>query len=403
MTTIIYDSTPKLGHNSEYIRHLIIYIKTSKLSTNETHVFILHPTIINRLGADWLLANKIDKVLVIPIPEEVSNQVAMPDQLYNRYKNSFVEAHYINTQLLFFEAKRLVFMLVDTELFTIRKISSPFLLEISGIYLRPLPPVSYTTDLLLKKAIQSLKRAIKIQLIKYFLNAQKLKFVFILDDNGLVTYLQKIIRTTKFISLPDPFREPVSTDRYGSTLLLSLGVKQAYFLALGVMEPRKNLLNIIKAFDAFTRACTAPAIDLLIVGKFISTDYKQEVIELLDKISLNQNVSVIVHDYFIDDTERDLVIAESKAVLLPYLNFQGSSGMLGHAVIHNKPAIVGSLGLVGELVNTYQLGIPVNPADVNQIKLAMQQALTFRLNDELRALFLQKRTPTVFSALLLGS
>jgi hypothetical protein len=132
-------------------------------------------------------------------------------------------------------------MFIDAELFTIKRISSPFLVEITGIYLRPLPAIPYTTDLLIKRANQSLKRAIKILLIKYFLDAQKLKFVFILDDNGLVTYLQKIIRTTKFISLPDPFIRPVSTGRYDPGLLHSLGVKQAYFLAFGVMEPRKNL------------------------------------------------------------------------------------------------------------------------------------------------------------------
>ena len=401
MITVIYDSTAKPGHNSEYIRHLIVYIKTSKLTTKETYVFILHPTIIKRIGEESLTSIEADSISIVPISEDVCSKVAIPDQMYSRYKNSFVEAHYINTQLLFFKAERLILMFIDAELFTIKRISSPFLVEITGIYLRPLPAIPYTTDLLIKRANQSLKRAIKILLIKYFLDAQKLKFVFILDDNGLVTYLQKIIRTTKFISLPDPFIRPVSTGRYDPGLLHSLGVKQAYFLAFGVMEPRKNLLNIIKAFDAFTWSSTTPAIGLLIVGKFVSADYKREVVELIDKTFLNRNVSVIVHDRFIDDTERDLVFAESKAVLMPYLNFQCSSGLLGHAVMHNKPAIVGSLGLVGDLVSTYKLGISVNPNDVNQIRLAMQQALTFRLNRKLRDLFLQTRTPNTFASILL--
>lgn len=403
MTTVIYDSIAKPGHNSEYIRHLIDYINANRQQTKEKYVFILHPVIISQLGNGFLSSITADSLLFIPIPEAICDQLVIPDQLYKRYKNSLVEASYINTKLLFFKAERLIFMVIDVELFTIRKIRSQFLTQIAGIYFRPLPAVSYRTDLPSKRVIQSLKRSIKIPLIKYLLEAQKLKCVFVLEDHGLVTYLQKIIKNTRFISLPEPVNKPISIVRHDSHLLSSLGVKQAYFLAFGVMEPRKNLLNIITAFHAFSRSYTTPAVSLLIIGKFVSADYKQEVLKLVDKLFQNQSDSVIVHDHFIDDIARDLVIAESKAVLLPYLDFQGSSGLLGHAALHNKPAIVGSLGLVSELVNTYQLGIPVNPADVNQIKLAMRQALTFRLNDELRTLFLHKRTPTAFSALLLNS
>jgi hypothetical protein len=86
MITVIYDSTAKPGHNSEYIRHLIVYIKTSKLTTKETYVFILHPTIIKRIGEESLTSIEADSISIVPISEDVCSKVAIPDQMYSRYK-----------------------------------------------------------------------------------------------------------------------------------------------------------------------------------------------------------------------------------------------------------------------------------------------------------------------------
>ena len=65
-------------------------------------------------------------------------------------------------------------------------------------------------------------------------------------------------------------------------------------------------------------------------------------------------------------------------ILAPYLNFYGSSGVMGHACRHEKPMITCRNGLIGELVTGMGIGLTVEPSDT----LAFAKAIHRVIKDE---------------------
>lgn len=56
-----------------------------------------------------------------------------------------------------------------------------------------------------------------------------------------------------------PAFRPIEDGRSVKEMLNELGVRQPYFLFVGTMEPRKNLVNLTRAFGEFLNKCERPA------------------------------------------------------------------------------------------------------------------------------------------------
>ena len=96
-------------------------------------------------------------------------------------------------------------------------------------------------------------------------------------------------------------------------------------------------------------------------------------------------VDVELDDRYIDFSEMDVEMTAADCILVPYIDFYGSSGLLGHACRSGKPVIACEEGLIGELVRNLELGLTVNPKDLDALCRCLRIALDGKLPFNLEA------------------
>ncbi|MEZ4888875.1 MAG: glycosyltransferase [Chitinophagales bacterium] len=144
-----------------------------------------------------------------------------------------------------------------------------------------------------------------------------------------------------------------------------------YFLTLSTLEPRKNLLNTIKAFQKLVAESEKYNLSLFICGK---NGWKNN--ELLEKDHLlDKN---IFFTGFID--EEDLPILYSHALALCYVSFYEGFGLPPlEAMSCGTTVIYGNNSSMPEVIG--EAGLAADPSDMDDIKNQMKKLL---LNDEYR-------------------
>lgn len=155
-----------------------------------------------------------------------------------------------------------------------------------------------------------------------------------------------------------------------------------YFLSLSTIEPRKNLINTIKAFDKMLSETNDPSIALFICGK---KGWKTEALFTKENLS-SKNV---YFTGFVD--EADLPTLYSNALALSYVSLYEGFGLppleamaCGTTVIYgdnsSMPEVIGDAGLASD------------PNDVEDIK----QNMKYLLDKEIRVKLEQKAIKRAF-------
>ncbi len=136
-----------------------------------------------------------------------------------------------------------------------------------------------------------------------------------------------------------------------------------FFFTLSTLEPRKNLINTIKAFDDLLDEFPALDIHLVIGGK---NGWKsKELMQLRHK-------KQIIFTGFID--ESDLPILYNEAEALCYVSHYEGFGLPPlEAMACKTPVIYGNNSSMKELLENY--GLPADPNDTDSIKQQMQKIL----------------------------
>ncbi len=136
----------------------------------------------------------------------------------------------------------------------------------------------------------------------------------------------------------------------------------AYFLCLSTLEPRKNIANTIKAFNALVREHPDYPLALVIAGK---KGWMSQQTMLQDQI-YNER---IIYTGFIDDD--DLASVYSEALALCYLSFYEGFGLPAlEAMSCGTPVLYGNNSSLPEVVG--KGGIPADPYNVEEIKNKMK-------------------------------
>ncbi len=205
-------------------------------------------------------------------------------------------------------------------------------------------------------------------------------------------------RTHLFQDLPDPLpwfavnqaspKSPAASSRFR-------------FLLPGSLTRRKGCVEVLTALLRMPHERLL-SMELRIVGRFLEPAYRDEVTSLIDDLnSRTAEPTVDLLEARLSNEELMLEFAACDAVLIPYVGFQGSSGILGHAVHSRKPVLATNEGLVGELVEKHCLGQTANPRDAialgNQMRVMSQQP--FELGAEAEA-YLHYSTIENFARLL---
>ncbi len=289
----------------------------------------------------------------------------------------------------------IIFMSVDEHLLllTTRRFKK-FNLSVKGILFQPYVHYKNSID---KKGL--LRNYIS-QKYATALNS-RIKSFFILNDKSAVSEMNKNIKQC-FSYLPDPIENKSlnnDTSRHNTIIeKFSLHAEKKSLLVFGMIDERKNITNIIDALRLLPNE-VKESVHLLIIGRLdkVVKDRYQDYIR-----KHRYEVSITLNNQFVTSDEIEVLFTHCSIILMPYINFYSSSGILGHAIRHQKNVIASNQGLVGRMVAEKKLGITVNPLDPEEIKDAICQLLYNPEKYQYRgAEYLQEHSPENFSGTIL--
>ena len=395
--TVIYDSSERVGHQLDYIKFLTDYVMNGTTARDRTYIFVLHPNLYCGLCPLPVSSN----LIFIQIPNDITSQLKNPSNTASKYYNSQIEGPFLKAIINQYQVDKLVFMILDSHIVLAgRRKFYPSEFQISGIYFRPLPGAADSSGHH-KRIKDRAKQFVKAGLLKTLIYRSKITRIFIPEDQSAISWLSRHVSDSVFSYLPDPIDQHIHTANRDWFSRYGINGDEPILLVFGVIGKRKNVINIIKAFEAVQKRSSSSAGKLLIVGKFESEHYKQKINELLlTNSDLRHNVVIV--DRFVSNEEREQLFAGCHVVLMPYLNFHGTSGVLCWAAKYKKPVLVSTEGVVADLVRIHKLGLTTDSYAVENIATAITNVLLYQTNEVLTQRFLVGRTPEKFSQILLS-
>lgn len=354
--TIIYDSGSVAGHNLEYIEHLMCFLN-EKPSLKNNFVFILNPDFASRLD-DQLT----DTINIIYIPSHLLGY----ELKYNRKMYLTNEKKIINHFLKkLSSAKQIFFNNLDPYQSIILS-GGLKRIKISGILYQPYIHVDVSNRFVVsKELLRKLRKKLQLYIVSLF--HKESKSFFILNDELGVAKMNKTFSNfnINFRYLPDPTLSKNIISEFNPREYYNISTQNIVLLIFGVINDKKNILNILDALKEL-KSQSSRQLSLIVAGKFSKN--QSHLRNKIDDFAKNHSeIQVIIRDEFIDESIRNSLFSHSDIILMPYVNFYSSSGILGHSVLHSKPVVASNLGLIARLVKEYSLGFLVDPFDSSSI------------------------------------
>lgn len=174
---------------------------------------------------------------------------------------------------------------------------------------------------------------------------------------------------------------PILNDELKSNVLQKYDLPDVpYFLSLSTVEPRKNLINTIRAFEKMLSENENQSIALFICGK---KGWKTE--ELFTSKSLS--TKNVYFTGFVDET--DLPILYSNALALCYVSIYEGFGLPPiEAMACGTAVIYGDNSSMPEVIS--DAGIAADPYDINDIKHKMEHLLNEDIRKEMNLKAIQR-------------
>lgn len=194
----------------------------------------------------------------------------------------------------------------------------------------------------------SLDRALKLPGFSRMLREGWFRQILFVDEY-LSADLQTAYPSAPVFFLPDPCPPGYEGDAAEARKLLEIPAGKKVFLFYGTGQRRKGLHIAVEAMMQLPSDSNAL---LLCAGQ---QNPIPKVAAGLAQL-VRQNRARVINRY-VSVTEENLCFAASDAVLLPYLNHFGSSGVLSRAMTAGKPVIASDEQLLGRLTRERGLGL----------------------------------------------
>jgi glycosyltransferase involved in cell wall biosynthesis len=251
--------------------------------------------------------------------------------------------------------------------------------RMGGIYHRPR---------FLAAPSSSLDRALKIPGFQRLLRENWWRQILFVDE-FLAADMQKANPSSPIFFLPDPC--PPGYDGYAAAARKQLDIPpdRRIFLFYGTGARRKGLHVAVSAMLQLPPG--SPAF-LLCAGQ---QNPAGETAASLAQL-VRQNRARLL-DRYVSDEEEKMCFAASDAVLLPYLNHFGTSGVLSRAMAAGKPVVVSDELLLGRLTREHQIGLVFPSGDVAALRERIIHASTFSEAERMRFIAAAKRYADVYS------
>lgn len=156
--------------------------------------------------------------------------------------------------------------------------------------------------------------------------------------------------------------------------LATLSIRQPYLLFIGTVEPRKNLVRVIQAFERI--AGEFPDCSLLLAGK-LGWGYEP----VLAAIARSPFRERIRHLGYVPDRSRSILLCGCAALVYPSL-YEGFGLPVLEGMAAGVPVITSNVSSLPEVSG--DAALLVNPESVDDIAAGLRIALGSSLADELR-------------------
>lgn len=143
---------------------------------------------------------------------------------------------------------------------------------------------------------------------------------------------------------------------------------EKYFLYVGGIDPRKNILSMMTAFGFFAKSVSD--IDLVLAGRLDEQAEYRELIDTIEKKDVRLRVNL---PGYIDDDDLPAVYSGSEALIFPSL-YEGFGLPILEALACGTPVVTSRLSAIPEA--TGELAIYCNVTDPEEIAKAMQIAIS---------------------------
>lgn len=147
--------------------------------------------------------------------------------------------------------------------------------------------------------------------------------------------------------------------------LAQLDVKLPYLLFVGTVEPRKNLLRLIKAFEAI--ADQVPDCTLILAGK-LGWDY-EPVVHAIASSPISKRIR---HMGYISDQTKRILLSGCSALVYPSL-YEGFGLPVVEGMAAGAPVITSNVSSLPEVAGA--AAVLVDPTSVEQLSAAMKTLL----------------------------
>lgn len=235
--------------------------------------------------------------------------------------------------------------------------------RVSGVYFRPR---------FLLNPVWPLGNLIKTIGFKHLLKKRWFKNIYLMDEY-LFSSIQDRPIDQSFHFLPDPWSGDFSQSKDQARKILKIPLDKFVFLNYGIGDKRKGLHLVIRAM---LEASGESRLFFLCAGQISKNNNIRNGLDRLESLG-----SAKVMDRYVSDVEEALCFCAADAVLLPYLNHFGSSGVLSLAAGAGKIVVASDDGLVGRRVLKHKLGLLFSSGNTKALVKSMTQAMSLSQSD----------------------
>jgi glycosyltransferase involved in cell wall biosynthesis len=346
----------KQGHHIFYQN--ILFDQVGNFKSDDTEYFFL----FNESDANLNIKNQqVNTHFLKDIENEELKNCKSELQKY------FIKWRFVRTHAKLLSINE-VFLMDFYEPYILALFFSKFDFKVGGIMFRP-----YNRFFQLAARIKSIKLLI-ISIRKFLLmclmtlKRGKVEKFIIFNDIKSASKISKQLMIN-VISCLDPINNSIDPNKaYNFSIFEKYGLDKnsKIILSFGAISEVKNLLNLIMAVNDVKLK-----VGILIVGKPIKQyieEYQKLKNDFLLTSSQKKNIRIVFDENFISDYCLSSILNQVDIVFLAYKNFYFSSGNLGLAGKFNKFSLVPNDGPMADLAIEYNLGMPVNPDSVEEIK-----------------------------------
>lgn len=385
MNHVIFD-VDLSGHHTEYIKHLVSYIITKK-KKNDNFYFVVHKNFFSQCKDILEVARGIDNIVFTEVPEaELDGR-----KVNNRIKRSFNNFALMNRYAVSLKAD--IVYLMHLNVFQIALGLKKYRYKIRGILF-----MQFTN-----MKVNSL-RSFYYYLRRYFpfivMNFQKknLDRIFVLNDSHTAELLNQKYKTNIYKSLPDPINYVEPEKDVNIRDVYNIHQDAVILFHFGALADRKGTIETVQSLAYLPQN---KHYALLLVGKSKDADFIEVLKGEIEKVSTIANIQCFWDNNFVSDQRVSTLFSQSDIILMPYKNPEASSGILGHAIGHYKKVVAPKQGLIGKLVQDFQMGIPIPVVNPENIAEAIINLEDYSIDEHKYSKFNMNHSPEIFAKTLL--